>query len=57
MKGYELKVGDTIKIGRVRFLIREIKDSNNVVNKIRNVQEVNFLAQSEVAFTLEEILY
>jgi len=41
--GYELKVGDIIKIGRVKFLVREIKDNNGEVSQIKNLQEVNFI--------------
>lgn len=41
--GYELKVGDVIKIGRVKFLVREIKDNNGEVTQIKNLQEVNFI--------------
>jgi len=41
--GYELKVGDIIKFGRVKFLVREIKDNNGGVSQIKNLQEVNFI--------------
>lgn len=41
--GYELKVGDMIKIGRVKFWVREIKDANGEVTKLRTLHEVNFL--------------
>jgi pSer/pThr/pTyr-binding forkhead associated (FHA) protein len=41
--GYELKVGDIIKIGRVKFLVREVKDNNGEITQIKNLQEVGFI--------------
>jgi len=53
--GYELRVGDIIKIGRVKFLVREIKDHNGEVTQIKNLQEVGFIpAKPEVEQEVEE---
>lgn len=41
--GYELKVGDIVKIGRVKFWVREMKDANGAVTKLRTLHEVNFI--------------
>jgi len=46
--GHELNVGDIIKIGRVRFLVREKRDANGVVNKIRTIQEIPFKGQERI---------
>lgn len=47
--GYELKVGDNVKIGRVKFMIREIKDSNGITRRIRNpLEEKDYQIQDKM---------
>jgi len=46
--GYELKVGDNVKIGRVRFNVREIRDAEGNVTKLQTAQQINYLKRSNI---------
>jgi hypothetical protein len=46
--GYELKVGDHIKIGRVKFIVREMRDTEGRVNKMNTAQQINYITNSQM---------
>jgi len=46
--GYELKVADQVKIGRVRFIVREVKDADGNVNKLQSAQKIDYIKNDQM---------
>jgi len=40
--GYELKVGDCVKVGRLKLMVKEIRDKQGVIHRFETIPEINF---------------